>query len=127
VWIDASAQSMAQRDGTLLVEEISRRVREAKSATVFSEPDDLHQKLFLFDENFGPAACWFFWSPQDSLIHLNETDGVTGPNPIVSSKVERFEVVRDSHFVYITRLRMSVMHGHPVEVSSTIRMYNSGS
>jgi len=128
VWLDASTQSMEQRDATLLLEQITQRVRSAGSAVVVSDPDSLHQRLILFEGEVGtsPTACWFYWDSADSLIHLNEP-GPEVPNPVVSSKVARFQLDRDATHVYVYRLQMAGTRGTPVEVHSSIRMYNSGS
>jgi prepilin-type N-terminal cleavage/methylation domain-containing protein len=124
LWIDASAQSMTQRDATLLLEEITAKARLAQSASVINESGTSQQRLILFSDASGTVEAYAFrWSASDSLVHLDLL-GQERPNPVVHSKVAVFNVDTDGRYVYVTRLKMAANVDQPIEVQSSIRLYN---
>jgi prepilin-type N-terminal cleavage/methylation domain-containing protein len=123
MWVDASTQALVQRDATLLVETLSKRVHMATSAQVINDPDSLHQTLFLF--NYDPQMnSRFYWDPTDGLIHYDIGDPWIPHGPVVGSRVDRFQVDRNDTHVFLTRLRMGTNTGVPVELNSSMAFYN---
>src|SRR5258706_10201953 len=70
-WIDGSTQALAQRDATMLVDALSRRVHEADSAGVAQTgpfTDLQHHRLLLFYRDGHMAE--FRWNDIDRRLHL---------------------------------------------------------
>jgi prepilin-type N-terminal cleavage/methylation domain-containing protein len=119
-WLDASSQALTQRDATLLLERMTAETRRAHSADVVSIPDATHEQLLLYDTS--GEHCRFYWSPSDSLVHFKDatTDG-----PVTTSRVLRFELGTDhSSLVYLRALTMQSSTDQPVELASTMALYN---
>ena len=124
LWIDGSAQALAQRDGTTLVESISAKTRGAATAGVFPmPPDGLNHQLILWDGN-GDEICQFLWDASDSLVHQHE--GGADKGPIVPSIVERFSLSVDPTLplVHLDSLRVRSSAGRRVALSSAFALHN---
>ena len=123
MWMDASTQSLVQRDATLIVERLSHRTHLAYSAEILNDPDSLRQTLILFARN-GDETSRFWWNDNDSLIHYSIGTSGSDRGPVAGSKIERFQVDRNDTHVFLKRLKMLTVMGDPVELSSTMAFYN---
>jgi len=123
MWVDATTQSLIQRDATLIVERIAHRTHLAYTADVISDPDSLHQVVILFTRDLEETSR-FWWNESDSLIHYSV--GTTGVDlgPVVGSKVERFQLDRDTTHVHLRQLKMATTAGDPVAMNAIMRLYN---
>lgn len=123
-WLDASSQSITQREATLITQAIANRARGSASAIATPVPDPDHGQVTLYRHGSPPTVDWcYWWDPADSLVHhgpdpVNDDRGALG-----TSKVERFRVDADSAVVRVgVRLRSAT--GHLVEVSTSALMRN---
>ncbi len=116
VWIDGSTQALAQRDGTLLIDEMRRRVHEAKQATIASTDAD-HDQLTLVYAGTALTVD-FVWNATDQRVHLFDSTFVDR-GPIVDTPVTRFHLTtRDSTMVELTRLDLKTANGDSVSMAS---------
>ncbi len=122
VWLDGSAQALTQRDATLVIERITRQTRGASLAYVADDPDSLHQLLALFDAS-GSETGRIFWSVDDSTVHSGSV-GNPDEGPIAGSKVDRLQFDSDGKVVTVRRLSMRSGTGEPVEMASSVALYN---
>jgi prepilin-type N-terminal cleavage/methylation domain-containing protein len=121
-WTAGSTQALAQRDGTLLVEAISDRVRQAFVAQTFDSPDSLHQGLVLFDQSQN--EFWrFWWDANDSLVHQGPQVGVDR-GPVVASRVTRFELDTLARAVDIRLIELRSTDGQLVRTTSAAAYRN---
>lgn len=126
-WIDASSQSITQREATLVIHAIADSARASGGASALAVPDAEHGQLHLFrmDEATGmleTTAFWtFWWSSSDSLVYNGPSPGNGGA--LVSSKADRFRVIVDGNLVQVA-LRMRSATGQMVEVSTSALMRN---
>ena len=123
MWVDASTQSMVQRDASLIVERMAHRTHLAYTAAILNDPDVLHQTVILFSRD-AEETSRFWWESSDSLIHYSVGSTLTDRGPIVGSKVERFQLDMDENHVYLRELKMVTTAGNPVVLNSTMRLYN---
>ena len=124
LWLDSSSQALTQRDATLLLERMTAETRESDAAIVTSDPDSLHQSLTLYNDH--TARCRFRWNPADGFVHL-DTLGTqaTDTGPVTMSRVERFQLDTDGQsLVFLRALWMQSTTGQPVQLSSTMALYN---
>lgn len=120
-WIDGSTQAMTQREATQLVQVMTDSVHWAESAVIFSSPDALHEGLSLtFPDG---RQCGFWWDQTDSLVHHGKNQA-NDRGPIVTSKVERFQLNKDSKLVYVELLQMRSANGQVVHIASTMALLN---
>ena len=92
LWLDASTQAITQREATLVASTIRDKVRASGRAQAFSVPDSLHQQLALYGSAGDPVPSYYFWwDPNDSLIHAGPTIGGPNSGPMVMSIAERFQ------------------------------------
>jgi hypothetical protein len=122
VWLDGSSQALTQRDATLVLERITRQTRAASSANIANDPDALHQALVLYDSS-GDETGRFFWGSSDSLIHSGSI-GNADEGPIAGSKTDRLQFETDGKIVHLRRLSMRSSTGEPVELASSMALYN---
>jgi prepilin-type N-terminal cleavage/methylation domain-containing protein len=127
VWLDASTQSMMQRDATLIVERMTTEGRVAATAEIVDDPDPLHQMLIL--RTHEDLERRFFWNPTDSLIHFGASTipgaAAGDDGPLVPAKVAGIHFEADSRLVYVRNLTMASHPDRPVSISSTIALYNA--
>ena len=115
VWVSGSTKAIAQRDATILVEEIRQRANEASDAVVDATADPLHHDLTLKYE--GGSTVQFEWHADDSRIHRRE-DG-TDEGAVAETPVTRFQLTTlDTNLVELTLLEMRSESGDSVRVSS---------
>ncbi|MCC6348247.1 MAG: hypothetical protein IT347_01480 [Candidatus Eisenbacteria bacterium] len=128
-WLDASSQSITQREGTLITQAIADSVRESGGASAPAVPDAEHAQVHLFRFNqasgtLETTAFWcFWWDPADSLVHQGPDPATDDRGPLSTSRVERFRVVADNSLVQVA-LRLRSATGEPVEVSTSAMMRN---
>lgn len=123
-WLDASSQSITQREGTLIAHAVADRARTSRAAIVTPAPDADHAQVAFYSPTSGTTAEWcYWWNPADSLVHhgpdpVNDDRGALG-----ASKVERFRVEADAAMVRVwVRLRSAT--GQQVEVATRALMRN---
>lgn len=128
-WLDASSQSITQREATLIAQAIADSSRASGGASAIAVPDADHGQLHLF--RFDPAtgtlettAFWcFWWSPSDSLIHHGPDPASGDRGALGSSKVERFRVDVSASLAQVA-LRVRSATGQAVEVSTSALLRN---
>jgi len=123
-WLDASSQSITQREATLVTEAIADTAQASALAVATASPDAEHGQVAFYRHNNLVTPSWcFWWNPTDSLIHQGP-DPVTGDRgALLSSKVERFRIVADASLVQVA-LRVRVSTGQRVEVSTSTVLRN---
>jgi hypothetical protein len=115
-WLDASTQALAQREATLLLEEITNQVQGADTVIVTtSVPDRCSLQALKPD-----GSTLFFWD--DSTFSVLDTLGVR--RAVATSTVEKFEADANGRLVFIRNLQLRSTSGRVVQLSSTIRVYN---
>jgi len=117
-WIDASAQAMTQRDGTLILQVMADSIHGAATATVTPSPPTLHLYAFADPAN---ETCQFRLDPVDHLVHLKNP---TFDGPIAHSLVTRFEVTADTAMVHVDALELTTSANKPVVLSGSAVLYN---
>lgn len=123
-WLDASSQSITQREATLVSEAIADSVRVGARAIATPVPDADHGQLALyrFEDLTTPCGC-FWWSPEDSLVYFGPDPASSLRRPLLASKVERFRVEADAAIVRVS-LRVRAATGQRVEVETSTLMRN---
>jgi Tfp pilus assembly protein PilW len=121
-WMDASAQALAQRDATLVIEDITDAAHEAYKAQVVTDSNG--NPMLIFQDDLEEIARFWWNADMDSLMHRGAGNPTRDLGPIGVSKVERFEVDTNDTLVYVRSLRMQSGTGQPVEVSSAMALYN---
>jgi len=123
-WLDASSQSITQREATLVTEAIADTAQASALAIATSSPDPEHGQVAFYRHGDLVTPTWcFWWNPTDSLIHQGP-DPVTGDRgALLSSKVERFRIVTDASLVQVA-LRVRVSTGQRVEVATSTMLRN---
>lgn len=126
-WIDGSAQALAQRDATTLLEAINSKAREAAFAEVLpSSTDSLNHRLILYDSATGGTEIHrFYWNSSTSMVHYQRYGEERGP--VVPTIVERFSVRFDPSvpLIDIDTLRIVTEQGLRVQLSTTIALQNA--
>jgi len=128
-WLDASSQSITQREATLIAQAIADSVRSSGGASAHAVPDVERGQIHLY--RYDPAtgtlettAFWcFWWSPADSLVHHGPDPANGDRGALGTSKVERFRVVADGALAQVA-LRLRSATGQQVELATTALMRN---
>ena len=122
-WMDASTQALAQRDATLVIEEITRASHDATLAEVV--PDGNGNSMLVLQNKDQEEFARFWWDVRnDSMLHRGAGNPSRDLGPIGISKVQQFVVDTNDTLVYIHVLRMQSANGQPVEVASSVALYN---
>lgn len=103
-WLDASSQSITQREATMVAEVIGDSVRSSNRAIVAFTPDNAHCQLALYKLGSVTPSYYFWWNPVDSLIHSGTNTSAGDRGPMLQSKVERFSVSSDVKLVSVDLL-----------------------
>ena len=125
-WMDASAQALAQRDATTIVESISAKAREAEQVVITpNAPDTIitFYKVRLTD----PYSFWWSQGPgADSLIHCGTGTGNVDDGPVAPTTVERFYFARDPALpiLHLRVLEMRTTQGERLQMSTSFTLYN---
>jgi hypothetical protein len=115
-WIDASAQAITQREGSLVMEAITDSVHRAASAQLAGGV------LTLFDPT-PTEICHFWLDSGDSLMHVgNPTQPDQGP--LIRSTTTRFDCWANSKMVGITALELRSGNRRTVRFASGAVFYN---
>ena len=115
LWIAGSTQALAQRDATLLVDEMRRRVHGAEEAAVVAV-DSTHDQLSL-QYAAGGLPVDFRWDTHDRKVHLmvNYLD----QGPVVDTPLSKFIVTPvDYTMVELTTAELRTADGDSVSISS---------
>jgi prepilin-type N-terminal cleavage/methylation domain-containing protein len=125
-WLDGSLQAITQREATLVIETIRRRVQTANQAVSAPVDGGAHWELVIVQKP-GDPGYYYWWSAADSLIHEGFRDQGDDRGPMLSSKVDRFVVSTSNNFqlVRIVSLQVRTPNGHDVTLSSSIRLANA--
>ncbi len=131
LWMQGSAQALAQRDATLLVEALSDTVRQYAHAVVFDSPDGLHQGVALYAQGDVTERCRFWWSERDARIHYAQGMGSSGPatrvddfGPVVPSLVARFQLAATGTAVEIRLLSIRSAEGDVIQMTGAAALNN---
>lgn len=123
-WLDASAQAITQREGTLISEAIADTARRSARAIAIPVPDAEHGQVAFYRHDDPVTPIWYFWwDPADSLIHHGSDPATDDRGALLASKVERFRVVADASLVQLA-LRLRAATGQRVEVTTSALMRN---
>lgn len=124
-WVDGSTQALAQRDGTLLLHDITSSVHSASSMTTTNIPDSLHNTLTLFDAG-DFQSTQYRWNATDSLIHKWTGATPVDRGPVVSSKVRRFQVnvSSDKKFANIRMIELQTANRQRITLSAGASVFN---
>lgn len=122
-WIDASAQSMTQREVTLVTQAIVDSVRTSHAAVVSLSPDATHHQLDLAKNGSLLPFYRFWWSTSDSLVHCGTAPGASDDHAMLSSPVEKFVVTVDGTMVRVA-LQARAETGQRIEYTGSARMRN---
>jgi hypothetical protein len=91
---------------------------------VSSAPDSLHETLWLYSDRHATAAfrC-FYW--RDSLVYMGANQPAPGDQPVVASRVGRFQLATiDSTLVLLELIELPCLGGRPVRLASAAAFYN---
>ncbi len=124
-WVDGSTQAFTQREGTVLVEEISRQTHLSVDAVVTDLPDASHQTLSLIDALNNVHQ--YTWNPADSLVHEIVTPDGGSPEDkgaLITSKVRRLQFGTAGSIVYVHGVELITPNAQLVEIRSAAAMYN---
>lgn len=123
-WLDASSQSITQREATLIAHAVADRARGSAAAIVTPVPDADRAQVAFFRHGAPATAEWcYWWDPSDSLVHHGPDPANDDRGALGSSKVERFRVEADAAQVRVT-LRLRSATGQPVELGTSAYMRN---
>jgi prepilin-type N-terminal cleavage/methylation domain-containing protein len=124
-WMEGSTQAIAQREGSLVLEDLTRRARHASTAFVHDNPDPDHQRVVLLHAD--GTQYDFFWNASDSLIHY----GVKAAGgeyldlgSCVNYPVTTFRVETDGAIVQMTELSLLLPTGQVVTSTGAAALYN---
>jgi hypothetical protein len=123
-WLDASSQSITQREATLVTEAIADSALASAQAIAIPLPDADHGQIVFYrhDDLVTPSWC-FWWDPADSLIHHGADPTNDDRGALLSSKVERFRISADSSFVQVD-IRLRAATGQRVEIANSTLLRN---
>jgi len=122
-WLDASSQTITQREATLMVRTIADQVRVCGSAVVTPSPDADHSMVSLVNHGAGSAHFHFWWNSADSLVHQGTDTGAGDRGPMGSSKVERFAVTATGQLVTV-QVRLRSPQGQRVDAFGGAALVN---
>ena len=115
MWIDGSTQALAQRDATLLVNQLRRNIHEARQALVDSTSDPEHDHLTL--EYAAASTVEYRWDIGDRKVHL--LVGSIDKGPVIDTPVARFKLTtRDSTMVELQQAVLNTAQGDRVSIAS---------
>lgn len=124
-WLTAASQVVTQREGTLALTMMADSIRASSSAIVSDSPNSLHQRLTLYKPNdpLGNPFIAFYWNAADSLIHCEHPPG-TLRGPIISARVNRFQMFENDTLVTIAMLELIDPNGERIPLTGGAAMYN---
>lgn len=122
-WLDASAQSITQREVTMVTQAIVDSVRTAHAATVTWSPNVDHWNLTLAKQGSLTPFYTFYWNESDSLVHGATTPGASDDHAMMQSIAELFTVSQNGSMVRVS-LRARATTGQRVQFGGSARMRN---
>lgn len=122
-WLDASVQTITQREATMMTRVIADSARISGSAIVTPSPDADHSMLSLTRQGASVAHYHFWWDSGDSLVHQGTDTGTGDLGPMGGSKVERFRVTSLGSMVTV-ELQLRSPQGQRVTAVSGAALVN---
>jgi len=122
VWMDASSQAVTQREGTLVLDNISSRAAMASRASVLGGGTGMCTLKLEFSSTFPDSVYYYWW--QDSLIYDGPVLNTSSRGALLTSRVERFEVTANDTFVRVVELKLRTPNGESVPMSTWVEMKN---
>lgn len=127
-WTDASAQAVAQRDGTTLLNSIAPRAHAAGYAQVVPNAvDPRNCEIVFYDKEVaGLPLSSFKWFDTDSMVHSGDGLGNYSAGPVVQTKVARFHCSWNDSLgmIAVDTLRMVSASGEAVTLKSSYGLEN---
>jgi type II secretory pathway pseudopilin PulG len=120
-WIDASTQAITQREGTLLIQDMSANIRVGNHVQISNSPDPQHQMLQVYDKD-NNELYRYWWDSGDSLIHRREAGA--DRDPIGQSRVRQFAFSGAAPLVQLTNLELRSAKGQIVNFATSFGTYN---
>jgi hypothetical protein len=126
-WLDGSTQAVTQREGTLVIGQITKWVHRAATAEVYSNVIDPNHDELILKDRLDNEIIRFRWNPVDSLLHerIGAPPGGVDHGPMAISKVEQFKVLGSDSLVEVQVLELRTASGEHVHTASTAALYNS--
>jgi prepilin-type N-terminal cleavage/methylation domain-containing protein len=124
-WMEGSTQALAQREGTLVLDEMTRRARHANFVDVQPDPDTLHHRVTFVHP--GGTIYAFYWSSSDSLIHSGFKDPggeFVELGPLVSYPSTVFRLAREDNLFEMRELALLLPSGQVVTTAGAAALYN---
>jgi len=123
-WLDASSQSITQREATLVTQAIADTALVSARAIATPVPDAEHGQVAFYrhDDLVTPSWC-FWWDPTDSLVHQGPDPANDDRGALLASKVERFRITADASMVQVA-IRVRAGTGQRVEIATSSVMRN---
>jgi Tfp pilus assembly protein PilW len=121
-WVEASGQAITQREGTFILERITKNTRPGASATASTTPPSV-----TILDGAGLALAQYRLDPTDSLIHemIATTPGtLVERGAIGNSTCIRFDLSANDSVVTISALHLRTSNGEVVEFSNAVGLYN---
>ena len=122
-WLDASAQSITQREITMVTQAIVDSVRTSGEVVGSNNPDVEHGMLTLRKTTGGTAFYYYWWDATDSLVHGGTSPGAPDDHAMMQSVVERFAVSTVGTMVRVD-LRARSTAGQRVQFGGSARWRN---
>lgn len=122
-WLDASVQTITQREATLMTRTIADSARISGSAIVTPSPDAERTMVSLVRHGAVTAHYHFWWDSSDSLVHQGTDTGAGDRGPMGGSKVERFKVTSLGPMITI-ELRLRSPQGQRVDAVAGAALVN---
>ena len=117
LWLDGSTQAITQREASLVASAIRDSVRKSSRAEVAPSPDAQHQQLALFRHGEATPFYYFYWNPDDSLVHAGPNVGGAGSGPIGASRAARLQFIKTDEAVR-TDMRLLTATGNRVDIGA---------
>lgn len=123
-WIEGSTRAVAQRDATLLIEDIRGSVHEARSIIVEAGPDAFHDTVNLLNAS-GVVYKTYWWNSASKQVH--EGAVINEGGPVVETRVEQFKFlydVADSTVLHLTNLTVRTANNDTLSFISSFALHN---
>ncbi len=122
VWTDGSTQALAQRDATLLVEQLRLRVHGARAAVVSAQ--DVDHDVLTLDYETG-STVQIQCNSLDQRVHAL-ANGTTDLGPIVETPVTCLHFATYSSMVDLSLAELRTANGDTVRIASRFALLGGG-
>ncbi len=122
-WLDASSQTITQREATMLARTVADSVRVSSSAVVTASPDADHSMISLVRKPATTAHYHYWWDSGDSLVHQGTDTGAGDRGPVTQSRVERFAITATGALVTV-QVRLRSPQGQRVDAFAGAALVN---